>query len=528
MNVTNNLKLPQYTGEDIFDLQDINKAYDSIDKAYGNLDDTYRKVANIKNEITKTNATAEVIDARGNKETLGERLDEFGSQLDTKTSKEETKNVQAKLANDIETINSQMDSIVTIIDNNKSINEIENILNNNKKVLWKNGEYLIDKQINVNNNVTINFEVGVTLKATADIYTMFMFNEIGEITLKGNETVLDLNNYSDSGIIIQSTEGNKKSNITVDGFIIKNKALTSRKYISAITFRQLENVNVKNIKVYDYGYDNIVGNEVYGIGVHYCDNLTIKNIIINNVYIGNCYQETTNLLLQGFTLLNVKDNGIYSLKNCKVLKLVNGYINNVEEGIGSHADDIIIENVSFYNASNKAITIREGNGIKINNCYFNKNNSDIGDDGNSSRIVKNVDINNNTFVEFTEHSLFFRVYSNSKIINNTFVKNSATMDIIRIADLTENNGNFITVSNNIFNITNNTQSIITINPYNGGCNFCLVNNNLIDTSTIGIKCYLPSGGSGGTNIYCSKNMFKNVTTKFSFTGSLNVKNEDWL
>ena len=108
MNVTKNLKLPQYTGEDIFDLQDINKAYDSIDKAYGNLDDTYRKVANIKNEITKTNATAEVIDARGGKETLGKRLDEFGSQLDTKANKEETKNVQAKLANDIVTISSQL------------------------------------------------------------------------------------------------------------------------------------------------------------------------------------------------------------------------------------------------------------------------------------------------------------------------------------------------------------------------------------------------------------------------------------
>ena len=84
---TQNLKLPQYTGEDIFDLQDINKAYDSIDKAYGNLDDTYRKVANIKNEITKTNATAEVINARGGKETLGKRLDEFGSQLDNKVHK---------------------------------------------------------------------------------------------------------------------------------------------------------------------------------------------------------------------------------------------------------------------------------------------------------------------------------------------------------------------------------------------------------------------------------------------------------
>ena len=87
MKTTQNLKLPQYTGEDIFDLQDVNKAYDSIDKAYGNIDDTYKKVVNIKDEIPKTNATAEVINARGGKETLGKRLDEFGSQLDTiKTS----------------------------------------------------------------------------------------------------------------------------------------------------------------------------------------------------------------------------------------------------------------------------------------------------------------------------------------------------------------------------------------------------------------------------------------------------------
>jgi hypothetical protein len=76
MNVTNNLKLPQYTEEDIFDLQDINKAYDNIDKAY-------KEVIDFKNEIPKTNATAEVIDARGGKETLGKRLDEFDSQLDT-------------------------------------------------------------------------------------------------------------------------------------------------------------------------------------------------------------------------------------------------------------------------------------------------------------------------------------------------------------------------------------------------------------------------------------------------------------
>ena len=104
MKTTQNLKLPQYTEDDIFDLQDINKAYSNIDNAY-------KEVIDFKNEIPKTNATAEVIDARGGKETLGKRLDEFGSQLETKTSKEETKNIQVKLTNDIGTINSQLDTI---------------------------------------------------------------------------------------------------------------------------------------------------------------------------------------------------------------------------------------------------------------------------------------------------------------------------------------------------------------------------------------------------------------------------------
>ena len=97
MNTTENLNLPQYTEEDIFDLQDINKAYDSIDKAYSNIDNAYKEVIDIKDEITKTNATAEVINARGGKETLGKRLDEFGSQLDTKANENEVRKKSVEL-----------------------------------------------------------------------------------------------------------------------------------------------------------------------------------------------------------------------------------------------------------------------------------------------------------------------------------------------------------------------------------------------------------------------------------------------
>ena len=71
---TPNLNLPQYEGHDKFDLKEINNAYSSIDRAY-------KEVIDIKDEITKTNATAEVIDARSDKETLSDRLNEFDERL---------------------------------------------------------------------------------------------------------------------------------------------------------------------------------------------------------------------------------------------------------------------------------------------------------------------------------------------------------------------------------------------------------------------------------------------------------------
>ena len=55
----------------------------ALNEANANAKEIESTVKKIKNEITSVNATAEVIDARGDKETLGERLNEFGSQLDT-------------------------------------------------------------------------------------------------------------------------------------------------------------------------------------------------------------------------------------------------------------------------------------------------------------------------------------------------------------------------------------------------------------------------------------------------------------
>ena len=179
MNITKNLKLPQYTGEDIFDLQDINKAYDSIDKAYGELDDTYRRLSNIKDEITTTNATAEVIDARGGKETLGKRLDEFCSQLET---------------------------IVYLLPPSNGVDDTETIQNaiNNYKKVQLNGVHIISNLV-IDNEVEIigKNKISDMLKqksgSTGNAITANGSLHLSNITIKGN-------NEADCSGVVYSTK----------------------------------------------------------------------------------------------------------------------------------------------------------------------------------------------------------------------------------------------------------------------------------------------------------------------------------
>ena len=73
MKTTKNLKLPQYTEEDIFDLQNVNKAYDSIDKAYGDIDDARKEVVNMLDTVANKGTTIEVLE-RVTKEEINRQL----------------------------------------------------------------------------------------------------------------------------------------------------------------------------------------------------------------------------------------------------------------------------------------------------------------------------------------------------------------------------------------------------------------------------------------------------------------------
>jgi hypothetical protein len=408
MNVTNNLKLPQYTEEDIFDLQDINKAYDSIDKAY-------KEVIDFKNEIPKTNATAEVIDARGGKETLGERLNEFGSQLDT--NKKKTNNILTPemfgAIGDGEADDSN--AIQLMFDSAKSGQRIE---------FKSNTKYKLTKTINIPAILEVDgcgcfIMLGSELagqyafvlnnkKSNAILSTSLVFNEFKNFNIQhyGNidgeyyngifvgEQCYVKNIFTWGLDVVVKVSGEIYLDIvTIDGINIWNKWGTNY----AIQTGMMGDCRVvKNVHFFYQGTD---GNIIYvGNGHNTCK---VEGIINGNIYIGSSMVELNNLHLEsGYVTFN---NSNATMKNMYIFAptnnpsiVINGTSNLIIENClfnyyserdysdTSNFDDIEIKNISgskihikncFKNMLPQTdVTFRSTNGIRIKDLEdFNKN-----------------------------------------------------------------------------------------------------------------------------------------------------------
>ena len=85
-NKKKNLKLPQYQNEDLFDMKEVNEAYKIIDESYKEQNDNYKQAIETST-INGAIDNLELIDARKGKRTLGEKISEIDSQLETKANK---------------------------------------------------------------------------------------------------------------------------------------------------------------------------------------------------------------------------------------------------------------------------------------------------------------------------------------------------------------------------------------------------------------------------------------------------------
>lgn len=78
---TENLKLPQYQNDDLFDMKEVNEAYKIIDESYKEQNDNYKQAIETST-INGAIDNLELIDARKGKRTLGEKISEIDSQLE--------------------------------------------------------------------------------------------------------------------------------------------------------------------------------------------------------------------------------------------------------------------------------------------------------------------------------------------------------------------------------------------------------------------------------------------------------------
>ena len=197
MKYTDKLGLPIWNKPetDVFDIEQFNEGMQAIDdiviRILKQINDLVIGDTQIDlNGYVKEEVLKEYDKIIANKADKREVV-EISSQLDTKTSKEETKNVQAKLANDIEIIDTKLSNSVEIINsNNQKIDNKINTINNNLS------NYMLKSDL-VTETGSIALGDNIKIATESDGKQLFTLEKNKEGIIVGNITVSTVNGLND-------------------------------------------------------------------------------------------------------------------------------------------------------------------------------------------------------------------------------------------------------------------------------------------------------------------------------------------
>ena len=152
-NKTPNLNLPQYSGTDLFNLEEINESYKKIDDSYKEINDNYNKAIQ-ESTISGSIDNLELVDARGGHTKLKYRLDSIDSSLEQIEQKKVNKEV-ARLKETPIGINDFDNTVIQAIQGNTDVTVLSiprgNSVSPSKTTFFNNSTNLVDK-----NKVTLN------------------------------------------------------------------------------------------------------------------------------------------------------------------------------------------------------------------------------------------------------------------------------------------------------------------------------------------------------------------------------------
>lgn len=396
---------------------------------------------------------------------------------------------------------------------------IQEAFNASKSVYFpSNTTYTLDRTVDfMFDNTIVKFGTNVKVVASNGIKKMFNNTGFHGITFDGEGAEFDLNGTADYILSVNNSQSYLIKNTVIKNVYGYNRPDTTLRWESAIEVRKCSGASVENIKISDYAYNNVEGEESYCIGVFFSENVRINGFDFNNNFIGVLVQDSPNTKINDFNIKGMKDNAIYVLSNSPYTKVTNGFIENAEEGVVTYSDHMLVDEVYFVNNTNKAVTLRKTNYTKITNCTMIGCKTALGDDG--AYDISFIDFNHNTIVDCLEYAVYLRKLSNTKIEHNRLTNHAATLDMIRIsgATSTDNIGN--SVSFNTINDVNKTSvSAITMTAGDGS-NSNEIKQNTLVAAKVGVKFYKTSG-SGLNGNYVFKNVYRNVDQKTSFSGGL--------
>ena len=340
MERTDLLNLPIYSGEDIFDLTEVNEAHKKIEYAY-----------DVASKVPETNATAEVIDARCGEPKLKTKIDKIDDAIDANANDIALINDFANaLEEDIEDINSSLDTITINAENlGATVEKIHNDFYNAKVIDLKNEEdFDINNISTCVNRVFSTIENYTTVRLNTDL--CYITTPINITMKEGCELILNCKIKCKTDFNAININGNCASN----------------------------NVFIKSLE----SFDKVNFNTISGSG------LTLDNYYNSSISIGEILGFNIGLLIKGTLGSQYNKIDFFSITNCNeciVLNPASGshWVNeNTFTGgrlggnIGIHLKGIsnsdIINNNKFYNIGFEGVKelLIKAIGARYNS-YFN-------------------------------------------------------------------------------------------------------------------------------------------------------------
>ena len=414
-------------------------------------------------------------------------LNEENSVISTRVSGIEI--INSQLTNNIETINSQLDTITIIMPKSNDFEELQNFINDlpdNVNLKFPKFTYELDNVLVLNskNNIIVNSNEATFISKKHGYGCIELYNckniewQGGTLIGKGNYPV---NTFND-GVLSNEKEdykgvwgfrrnGDSKSTPSYNGGYLGNCG------IGMLIHQGCENITVRNIKATLFNFSGICigfrGNGDYGWG-NKEDVVISKNIRIMNCH---CYDNFSS----GILVCQVDG---FEISSCKV------------------------ENNGHPSATNNDLSVDPGYGITCTGTWYHAKNGFIKNNIATNNKRKGIDAHAGENIEISDN-----------IIDNSFMQG--------IAVVTNNAENerlldFKIMSNTILNCANGGTGDININRgiIAQGDNTIKITNNIIKNSATRDGSYAIEV-TGGTKIV-DGNMIENSGSKASIRNYSNV------